>query len=98
MFISSCFQEELEGKNSSDESDEFGDDDDEEESSDDEHTWTQEVKKQHRIIQREHRQKELQERLEAEAKEEANRQPKLYEIREGVEFKGLNSLRRKPNK
>lgn len=91
----STFQDELEGKNSSEESDVS-----DEESSDDEHTWTQEVKKQHRVIQREHRQRELQERLEAQAKEEANstKQPQLYELREGEEFKGINSLKRKINK
>lgn len=90
------FQKELEGKNSSEESDESDDND---ESSDDEHTWTQEVKKQHRIIQREHRQKELQERLMAEGNEELNnKQPKLYELREGAEFRGINSLRKKMNR
>lgn len=76
-------------------SDDF--DSEEEQSSDDEHTWTRDVKKQHRIIQREHRQRELRERKEAE--EEADKQqPKLFELRQGEEFKGLHSFKRKLNK
>lgn len=84
----------MEGKNSSDESSEDSDDESMEESSDDEHTWTKEVKKQHRIIQREHR---LKERLEEE-QEAAKNQPKLFELRQGEEFKGVNSFKRKQNK
>lgn len=57
------------------------------------------MKKQHRIIQREHKQKELQERLQAEgANETENKQFKLYQLREGEEFKGINSIHRKANK
>ncbi|CAG9853709.1 unnamed protein product [Phyllotreta striolata] len=89
-------EEEMEGKNSSDESeDEF--EDMEEDSSDDEHTWTKEVKKQHKIIQREHRQKEREEEMKL-MEEEAAKQPKLYELRHGEEFKGLNGLKKKLNK
>lgn len=81
----------MEGKNSSDESSE--DDAESEESSDDEHTWTKEVKKQHRIIQREHRAKEREEEMEERAK-----QPKMYELRQGEEFKGVHNMKRKLNK
>ncbi|KAJ8975119.1 hypothetical protein NQ317_003601 [Molorchus minor] len=75
-------------------------DDNEDESSDGEHTWTQEVKKQHRIIQREHRRKELQESLEelAKEREENQKQPKLFELRQGEEYKGIHNLKRKLNK
>lgn len=80
----------MEGKNSSEES---SDDDEEEmeESSDDDHTWTKDVKKQHRIIQREHRRKELEEEMK-------NKEPKLYELKQGEEFKGVQSFKRKLNK
>lgn len=79
----------MEGRNSSEESDDLEDN-----SSDDEHTWTKEVKKQHRIIQREHRDRELKERLEG----IEEKQPKLYELRQGEEFKGIHSLKNKINK
>lgn len=69
---------ELEGRNSSEESE---DDEVEEESSDDEHTWTKEVKKQHRAIQREQRERE---RAEEREKEQAVTQPKMYELKDGV--------------
>jgi ribosome biogenesis protein ENP2 len=83
-------EEELEGKNSSDESsDEY------EESSDDDHTWTKDVKKQYKIIQREHREKE---RLEEKEEEGAGKQPKLFELRQGEEYKGIHSLKKKINK
>lgn len=81
--------EELEGKNSSDESSEQESD---EQSSDDEHTWTKEVKEQHRIIEREHRQKE---RL---IEENETKQPKMFELRQGEEFKGVHSLKRRVNR
>jgi ribosome biogenesis protein ENP2 len=83
-------EEELEGKNSSEESsDEY------EESSDDDHTWTKDVKKQYKIIQREHREKE---RLEEKEEEGAGKQPKLFELRQGEEYKGIHSLKKKINK
>lgn len=60
------------------------------------------MKKQHRIIQREHRQRELQERLEAEGKEKSDggqsQQPRLYELRDGAEYKGINSFKKRINK
>lgn len=90
-------EEELEGKNSSDESSS----EEEEESSDDDHTWTKEVKKQHRIIQREHKAREFEEekkRLEAEEAEENERQPKFFEIKDGEEFTGIKNIKRKANK
>nr|XP_023019501.1 nucleolar protein 10 [Leptinotarsa decemlineata] len=91
-------EEELEGKNSSDESED--DDSGQEDSSDDDHTWTKEVKQQHRIIKREQWQKELKEKHEADRKEEEERtrQPKLYELRQGEEFKGIHSLKKKMNR
>ncbi|KAL3281005.1 hypothetical protein HHI36_004229 [Cryptolaemus montrouzieri] len=78
--------EELEGKNSSDESsDEFEDKDEEEESSDDDMVWTKEVKKQHKIIKREHK---IQERMEEEElarkrEETVNQMPKVIKMTEG---------------
>ncbi|XP_044727447.1 nucleolar protein 10 [Chrysoperla carnea] len=91
-------EEELEGKNSSDES---SSEEEEEESSDDDHTWTKEVKKQHRIIQREHKAREYEEekkRLEAEEAEANERQPKFFEIKDGEEFTGIKNIKRKANK
>ncbi|XP_028130525.2 nucleolar protein 10 [Diabrotica virgifera virgifera] len=90
-------EEEREGKNSSEESD---DESEQEESSDDEHTWTKDLKKQHKLIRREHKQKELRDQEEEEKlmEDELKKQPKLYELRQGEEFKGLNSLRKKLNK
>lgn len=79
--VSQAFEpidEELEGKNSSEESE---DNEMEDDSSDDEHTWTKEVKKQHRIIQREHRERE---RAEEREKEQEVKQPKMYELKDGV--------------
>lgn len=86
--------EELEGKNSSEESSE--DDQTDSESSDDDHTWTKEVKQQHREIQREHRAKQLQEDLNN--AELNNKDPKFFELRQGEEFKGIHHMKRKPNK
>ncbi|KAL1491428.1 hypothetical protein ABEB36_012028 [Hypothenemus hampei] len=76
--------DELEGRNSS------ADDDD---SSDDEHTWTNEVKKQYKAIQREHKAKELE--ME---KEEEVKQPKMYELKAGQDFKGVRNFKTKMNK
>ncbi|KAK4880078.1 hypothetical protein RN001_008224 [Aquatica leii] len=83
--------EELEGKNSSEES---TSDSGEEESSDDEHTWTQEVKKQHRLLQKEQWVKQQKEKSE----ESKSQQPKMFELRQGEEYKGVQSLKRKLNK
>ncbi|XP_044267259.1 nucleolar protein 10 [Tribolium madens] len=80
--------EELEGKNSSEES---SDDYEEEESSEDE-TLTKEIKLQHKIINREHRLKERQE------EEEMKTQPKMFELRQGEEYKGIHSLKKKINR
>lgn len=79
--------EEPEGKNSSEESS-----DDYEESSDDE-SLAKEMKLQHKIINREHRMKE---RLEEE--EEGRKQPKMFELRQGEEYKGIHSLKKKINR
>lgn len=90
--------DELDGKNSSDES---SSDENDDESSDDDHTWTKDVKKQHRIIQREHKQREWDERKAAEEAEEAaemEKQPKFFEIKNGEEFTGIKSMRKKSNK
>ncbi|XP_060521201.1 nucleolar protein 10 [Cylas formicarius] len=67
-----------------------------EESSDDEHQWTAEVKKEYRTLQRERRAREREE--EEEEEEPATKQPKLYEMRHGEEYTGLDSFKRKPNK
>ncbi|XP_057667516.1 nucleolar protein 10 [Diorhabda carinulata] len=90
-------EEEMEGKNSSEEDteDEF-----EEESSDDEHTWSKELKKQHKMINEEHRQQELRKAEEdlRNLEEEIKKQPTLYEFKHGDEFKGLNSIKKKTNR
>lgn len=52
-------------------------------SSDDEHTWTQEVKKQHRLLRQEDRAKEREKKL------------KFYEIKEGQSFKTLEDKNKK---
>ncbi|XP_052101619.1 nucleolar protein 10-like [Mytilus californianus] len=52
-------------------------------SSDDEHTWTQEVKKQHKLLRQEDRDREREKRL------------KFYEIKEGQSFKSLEDKNRK---
>lgn len=82
----------MEGKNSSEESDLASESD--EDSSDDEHTWTKEVKKQHKIIQREHWEREKKE-MAAREEENKSKQPKMFELRRGEEFKGLHNLKRK---
>ncbi|XP_041358765.1 nucleolar protein 10-like isoform X2 [Gigantopelta aegis] len=58
-------------------------------SSDDEHVWTEEVKKQHRLVSREHKEKQWAERQEA-----AIMKTKFYEIKEGEEFKSLQDKRK----
>ncbi|XP_076087501.1 nucleolar protein 10-like [Mytilus galloprovincialis] len=52
-------------------------------SSDDEHTWTQEVKKQHKLLRQEDRDREREKRL------------KFYEIKEGQAFKSFEEKNRK---
>ena len=74
-------QEEPEGRPSSE--------DGEESSSDDEHTWTQEVKKQYRMISQEARIKRQEDDAAAELK------PKLYALKAGEEFAGIHQLRKK---
>lgn len=53
-------------------------------SSDDEHTWTQEVKKQHKLIRKENREREREEK-----------RLKFYEIKEGQSFKSLEDKNKK---
>ncbi|KAK5646790.1 hypothetical protein RI129_005254 [Pyrocoelia pectoralis] len=57
----------------------------EEESSDDEHTWTKETKQQ-----KQHRDKPNQ--------EQNLKLPKMFELRQGEVYKGVQMLNRKPNK
>ncbi|XP_059488662.1 nucleolar protein 10 [Neocloeon triangulifer] len=73
---------------------ESDDDGREESSSDDEHTWTKEVKKQHKLIKRER----LQRAREEEMKKPSTSQPKMYELRAGEEFKWINKEDRKRKK
>nr|CAH7756455.1 unnamed protein product [Callosobruchus chinensis] len=88
--------EEPEGKPSSDEESDYLEDD----SSDDDRTWTQQMKEQYRDIQKERRMKEMQEDEDISARKESEdrRQPKLYELRQGEEYKGIHSLKKKRNK
>lgn len=93
--------EEQEDKNSDDEwLEESEDEEEEEESSDDDHTWTKEMKTTHKQIQREHRIKERKEREAQEEEEQAAnlKQPKMFELRQGEEYKGIHSLKRKLNR
>lgn len=88
--------ENIEDKHSSDE---FSDGSDREESSDDDTAWTKDMKKQHKIIQREHRIKERMAEIDAEKEAENGlKQPKLFELKPGEEFKGIKSLNSKLNK
>ena len=72
-------QDEIEGQPSDEDSS----------SSDDEHVWTEEVKKQHRLLSRERKEKQW-----AERKEAAIMKTKFYEIKEGEEFKSLQDKRK----
>lgn len=56
------------------------------------------MKKQHRIIEREHREKERAEWLANRTDDSASKTPKLFELRQGEEFKGIHNLKRKINK
>lgn len=49
------------------------------------------MKKQHKIIQREHRLKDREE-------ENEQKEPSMFELRQGEEFKGVHNLQRKVNK
>ena len=53
-------------------------------SSDDEHTWTQEVKKQHKLLRQENWEREREEK-----------RLKFYEIKEGQSFKSLEDKNKK---
>lgn len=77
--------------------DESSEDEEEDDSSDDDHTWTKEVKKQHRIIEREHKAKERAEAMEN-GNNDSNATPKLFALRQGEEFKGIHNLKHKINK
>lgn len=68
-------------------------------SSDDEKTWVKEVKKQYRIIKKnnERQNEEDQEDMENDDQGSKN-QPRLYEIKENVEFKDAKPVARKQNK
>lgn len=96
-------EDELEGKNSSDDSAMESDDGDQD-SSDDEHTWTKDVKKQYKLIQRDHKAKERAEeeaaRAESNQSTEADgtRQPKMFALRSGEEFKGIQHMKKKATK
>lgn len=63
--------------------------DEESSSSDDERTWTQEVKAQHRKLQREKRLRERQEMQEARIK------PKFYEMKEAEEIKSVHNKQKR---
>lgn len=52
-------------------------------SSDDEHTWTQEVKKQHKLLRQEDRMRERENKL------------KFYELKEGQSFKSLEDKKKR---
>lgn len=75
-------------------------------SSDDEKPWVKEVQKQYRIVKRKEKRKEWEEEREAAAAakeaddnpDKAERQPKFYEIKEGVEFKGGRTYMKKRDK
>nr|CAI5833691.1 unnamed protein product [Callosobruchus analis] len=89
-------EEEPEGKASSDEESDYLEDD----SSDDDRTWTEQMKEQYRDIQKERRLKEMQqdEDVSLRRDSEDRRQPKLFELRQGEEYKGIHCLKKKKNK
>ncbi|KRT79133.1 hypothetical protein AMK59_6416, partial [Oryctes borbonicus] len=76
-----------ESEKSSDDEEEYISDD-----SSDEESWKKEMKKQHKIIQREHR---MRERL---VQQEEKNQPKFFELRHGEQFNGVHNLQNKLNK
>lgn len=85
-------EEELEGKNSSEES--SSDDDDVE--------FREEMKKQFQLIKQDRKTKEKEERKRERAerwkeKHEKKSDPKFYELKEGVDYKGIKNLKRKTN-
>lgn len=94
----------------SDNDDQIDDDQDSdaraESSSDDEHNWKQSVKEQYRQIQKERKQKERQERHKEKSlkngasigadKEAHAKEPKFFELKDGVEYFSSNSSK-KPN-
>lgn len=93
--------EEQEDKNSDDEwleESEKEEEEEDEESSDDDHTWTKDMKKAHKQIQREHRIKERKEQDEQDEQTANIKQPKMFELRQGEEYKGIHSLKRKLNR
>lgn len=55
------------------------------------------MKRQHKIIQREHRERERREMEEMEGEVKA-KQPQMFELRRGEEFKGLQNMKRKADR
>lgn len=55
------------------------------------------MKKQHRLIEREHREKERREIEETDG-DTTTKQPQMFELRRGEEFKGLRGLKRKSDR
>ena len=68
-------------------------------SSDDEKIWAKEVQKKYRMLKRNERQRELEEKSEEELEEkDSDKKTKFYEIKESVQFTGSNLQIRKKNK
>lgn len=83
----------MEGKPSSEESSE------DESSSDDDREWTKELQRQHRLLRKESRMEEEAASRQAEEDLSGAVKPKFYEIRDGEDFKGVNSTNfRRKNK
>ncbi|XP_022914298.2 nucleolar protein 10 [Onthophagus taurus] len=84
-------QEEDKDQKSSD--DDFESDDS---SDDDDGAWKEEMKKQHKILEREKRIREKREEIDK--LNEEQKAPKFFELRAGEEFKGAHNMKRKLNK
>uniref|UniRef100_A0A1B6EAU7 Uncharacterized protein n=1 Tax=Clastoptera arizonana TaxID=38151 RepID=A0A1B6EAU7_9HEMI len=85
-----AFEEEIDGKASSDESSEAS-------SSEDDKEFSKEMRKTHRLVNRERRYKERQEEFDNEndiEMENTATKPKFYTIRPGEEFSGMKNINR----
>ncbi|KAK9888756.1 hypothetical protein WA026_000981 [Henosepilachna vigintioctopunctata] len=97
MTLEQVQDDELEGKNSSDEESSDESDDQNDESSDDDMVWTKEVKKQHKLIKREHKMQERMEEqeMEMEYEDKTSKQRELIELRPGEEFSEADKRKKK---
>ncbi|XP_024940710.1 nucleolar protein 10 isoform X2 [Cephus cinctus] len=69
-------------------------------SSDDEKTWSKEVQKRYRLLKRNEKRQRMEEEDEGQNSEEKNenRQPKFYELKDGLDFRGRKTIRKRQDK